>query len=707
VRFVICAKLSGAKHPALKGEAMALTDSTSGKVLRQYSIEELKDAANLMRGYDLVALHAAGSGHAGGTLSIMDITAALYLKIANHDPQNPEWAGRDRIIWSTGHKAPSLYLGLAFAGFCPIEDVVTLRKLSSPFQGHPHWLKLAGVEASTGSLGQGLSIAVGLALAARLDGRKHKIFCLMGDGEQQEGQVWEAAMEAGHYQLDNIIAIIDCNRLQIDGLVKDVMQVEPLCAKYASFGWDVMRIDGHDMTQVVDALEQAKAAGGKPVVLLADTVKGKGVSFMEDQAGWHGKTPNYEELLRGLQELALYDRIPVQHLLDKAQHYQAEVDRKLEAKMPKFTRDYWWNAGDTMKVKMEPTRKGFGKSLAENGDDERVVCLGLDISGSITISDFYAGKPDRKKRWISMGIAEQSATSAAAGLAREGKLPVLGTYATFAAARNLDQIRTSVCYGNFNVMIAGAHGGVSVGPDGATHQALEDLFAMQGLPNMSVVVPCDVVETRKATNYLLLQHKGPKYIRFAREATPIVTDEKTPFVFGQANVARLRREGPNFLEAFETVLASTCKNESEDLTIVACGPMVPEAMRAAYILKKEFGYETRILNVHTLKPIDAEAIIRAARETGVVVTAEEHQIGALAWRVSGILTESPQLYGLPFITGAVGVKDRFGDSGAPWELIKEFEVSAEHIAHKAVELMAIKKGRSAQREERNSLAGVR
>jgi transketolase len=466
-----------------------------------------------------------------------------------------------------------------------------------------------------------------------------------------------------------------------------------------------MRIDGHDMTQIVDALEQAKAVTRRPVVILANTVKGKGVSFMEDQAGWHGKAPNYEELTRALEELALIDRIPVQHLLDKARHYQAEVERKLDAKMPKFARNYWWNAEETMKVKMEPTRKGFGQSLAENGDDERVVCLGLDISGSITISDFYAGKPERKKRWISMGIAEQSATSAAAGLAREGKLPVLGTYATFAAARNLDQIRTSVCYGNFNVLIAGAHGGVSVGADGATHQALEDLFAMQGLPNMTVVVPCDVVETRKATNYLLLQHKGPKYIRFAREATPVVTDEKTPFVFGQANVIRLRREGPSFLEAFETVLASSHKNENEDLSIIACGPMVPEAMRAAYILKQEFGYETRVLNIHTLKPIDAEAIVRAARDTGIVVTAEEHQIGALAWRVSGILTENPQLYGLPVITGAIGVKDRFGDSGAPWELIKEFEVSAEHIAHKAVELMEIKK-KPVEREE-VSLAGVR
>jgi transketolase len=166
----------------------------------------------------------------------MDITAALYLKVATHDPKDPNWADRDRVIWSTGHKAPSLYLGLAFAGFCPIEDVVTLRKPSSPYQGHPHWLKLPGVEVSTGSLGQGLSIAIGMALAARLDRKQHKIFCIMGDGEKQEGQVWEAAMEAGHYELDNVIGIIDCNGLQIDGPVDEVMCVEPLAAKYASFG---------------------------------------------------------------------------------------------------------------------------------------------------------------------------------------------------------------------------------------------------------------------------------------------------------------------------------------------------------------------------------------------------------------------------------------------------------------------------------------
>ena len=286
------------------------------------------------------------------------------------------------------------------------------------------------------------------------------------------------------------------------------MKVEPLEEKYWSFGWDVRRIDGHNMEQVVEALESAKSHQGSPIVLLADTVKGKGVSFMENIAGWHGKSPNREELVKGLNELGVAERIPVRALLDKAQAYQDKIDRKLQQKMPQFNHDYWWNRALNMKVTMEPTRKGFGQALAENGDDERVVCLGLDISGSITISDFYASKPERKKRWISLGIAEQSATSVAAGLAKEGKLPVFGTYATFAAARNLDQIRTSICYGEFNVMIAGAHGGVSVGPDGATHQALEDLFAMCGLPNMTVVVPCDAVETRKATNYLLLEHKG-------------------------------------------------------------------------------------------------------------------------------------------------------------------------------------------------------
>jgi transketolase len=207
---------------------------------------------------------------------------------------------------------------------------------------------------------------------------------------------------------------------------------------------------------------------------------------------------------------------------------------------------------------------------------------------------------------------------------------------------------------------------------------------------MSVVVPCDVLETRKATEFLLFRYNGPKYLRFAREATPVVTTSSTPFVFGRANVIRLRERSTCFVDAFQTALAHEYEDEGEDLSIIACGPMVPEAMRAAFILKQEFGWETRIVNMHTLRPLDEETVVRAAKETGIIVTAEEHQIGALAWRVGSVVSSHDDLYCIPVITGAIGVKDRFGESGAPWELIKEFEVSAEHIAQEAVRLLGIK-----------------
>jgi len=670
---------------------MPLVNSQSGKARSTYTIPQLEEAARTMRGYNLICLAAAGSGHAGGTLSIMDLTAALYLHSAHLDPEDPSWEGRDRIVWSVGHKAPSLYIGLGMAGFFEVKDVVTLRKLGSPFQGHPHWLKLPGVEVSSGSLGQGLSIAVGMALGLRLKKSESTVFCFMGDGEQQEGQIWEAVMEAGHYKLDNLIGIIDKNRLQIDGWVKEVMNVDPLAEKYRSFGWEVIELDGHNMAAIVKAYDRAKSIKGKPVVLIAETVKGKGVDFMENVAGWHGKTPNVDEMNKGLEQLGLKGKLPVDEMLLLAKAFQKRAETELEKKMPKFKRNYWWNSDELMRVEMQPTRKGFGNALKEQGGDERVVCLGLDISGSITISDFYDKNPERKDRWFSVGIAEQSAVCVAAGLAREGKIPVLGTYGTFAAGRCLDQIRTTVCYGELNVLIAGAHGGVSVGPDGATHQALEDLFQICGLPNMSVSVPCDVTETRKATEHFLFGMRGPKFIRFAREATPIVTTTQTPFKFGKANVIRFRGEQPRFIDAFETILASEYENEDEQLAIIACGPMVPEAMRAAYILKKDFDLETRVLNMHTLKPLDERAVINAAAATGIVLTAEEHQIGGLADRVCRIITEAPSLYHLPVITGSIGVKDRFGESGAPWELVKEFEVSAEHIAHKAMELISIRK----------------
>jgi transketolase len=682
---------------------MAIRNSKTGQIRKAYTVSELAEAANLMRGYNLVSLAAAKSGHAGGTLSIMDLTAALYLHIAEHDPERPDWPDRDRIFWSAGHKAPALYIGLGMAGFFNIEDAVRLRKLYAPYQGHPHWLKLAGVEASTGSLGQGLSIAVGSALAARLDGKNYRVYCFMGDGEQQEGQIWEAAMEAGHYGLDNLCGVIDKNRLQIDGWVDDVMKVDPLTEKYRSFGWEVLEIDGHNMAEIVTAFEQAKDIKGKPTLILAHTTKGKGVDFMEDVAGWHGKAPSEEQLWEGLKQLGIEKSIPVKKMFSIAEKHQKAAEKELESKQPRFSQNYFWNEGKTMQVDMDPTRKGFGRALADRGDDERVVCLGADISGSITISQFYENHPERADRWLSMGIAEQSGTAVCAGLAKEGKLPVFGTYGVFASGRNLDQLRTTVCYGEFNVMIAGAHGGVSVGPDGATHQALEELFQMCGLPNMNVEVPCDSVETKRATEHLLFKVKGPKYVRFAREATPVVTDEKTPYKWGRANVIRFRGEKASFKDAFEHTLETQYKNEGEDIAIIACGPSVPEAMRAAWILKNEYDIETRVVNIHTVKPLDEKAIERAALDTGVIVSAEEHQVGGFGNQVAAVVSKSERVYGKPVIVGMVGVKDRFGESGKPWELVKEFEVSAEHIALEAKRLYDLKVDRlmvEAERAER-------
>jgi len=672
---------------------MSLMNSKTGEIRKAYSLEELEGAANLMRGYSLIALGAAGSGHSGGTLSLMDVAAALYLHEANLDPKNPFWPDRDRIFWSAGHKAPVLYVSLGMAGFFDIDEVVTLRKLRSPFQGHPHWLKLEGVEASSGSLGQGLSISVGDALAARLDKKNYRVYCLMGDGEQQEGQIWEAAMEACHYKLDNLCGVVDKNRLQIDGCVDDVMCIDPLADKYRAFGWHVIEIDGHNMKEILNAFKDAQKTKGKPSLIIAHTTKGKGIDFMEDVCGWHGKAPSIEQVRDGLKQLGLDKKLPVEKLLKKAADYQTIITQELEAKQPKFSQNYFWNATKNMKVEMVPTRMGFGNALAEHGDDPRVVCLGADISDSITISQFYKEHPHRTQRWLSMGIAEQSGTCVAAGLAKEGKLPVFGTYGVFASGRNLDQLRTTVCYGNFNVMIAGAHGGVSVGPDGATHQALEELFQMCGLPNMHVEVPCDSVETKRATEYMLFNVVGPKYIRFAREATPVVSDYKTPYKYGEANVIRFRGEKDNFKDAFEHQLASDYTGEGEDLVIIACGPSVVEAMRAAWILNQEYSLETRVLNVHTVKPIDEKAIAQAAKDCGVVVTAEEHQIGGMGNLVAAAIGRSEKVYGTPVIMGMIGVQDRFGDSGSPWELVKEFELSAEHIAAKAKTLHDLKLSR--------------
>jgi len=666
-----------------------LIDSQTGTLRQDYTVDQLIERATYMRGLNEIALCSAGSGHSGGTLGVMDIAAALYLKIARHDPRDPFWKQRDRIIWSAGHKAPALYTALAVSGYFPEIELVKLRKLGAPFQGHPHHKDLPGVEISSGSLGQGISVAVGCALAAKLDGADYRVFAITSDGEQQEGSIWEAAMCAAHHKLDNLVQVFDNNGLQIDGAVSEVMNIESIAWKYQAFGWKVVEVNGHDMDMLVNRLDEARNRNdsGKPVLLICHTNKGRGVSFMQDVVGWHGKSPNRKELDLLLGELRLRESFDVDRLLEYGRAFDEQTDRRLNDSLPRFSRDFWWRSEGNMAVTMDPTRKGLGRALDKYGDDERIVCIGADISDSITISGFYENHPERRSRFVSVGVAEQGATTIAAGLAKEGKVPVFGTYGVFSSARNLDQLRVSVCYGDYNVLIVGAHGGVSVGPDGATHQELESLFPMCGLPNMHVCVPCDSIETEKAVKALLFNVTGPKYLRFAREATPIVSMEDTPFEFGKANIYRYRREADRFVDGFDVSLSDVYVDEHEALTIVSCGPETAEALRAAYILKSEFGIETRVINMHTVKPLDKAALQRAVRETGAILTAEEHQVGGLGNLVAAVICRESGQLGKAAPFDMIGVEDRFGESGQPWQLSKHFGLTAEHIAYRAKKLL--------------------
>jgi transketolase len=267
------------------------------------NIEELKQKSIVIRKHIIHMLTESGSGHPGGSLSAVELITSLYFNKLRHNPKDPNWADRDRMVFSKGHGCPLWYAILAECGYFPKEELLTLRKFGSMLQGHPDKLRTPGVDISSGSLGQAFSAACGMAAAGKLDKKDYRIYVLLGDGEIQEGQVWEAAMSASHYKLDNLCAILDHNRFQIDGRVEDVMNVEPLADKWNAFGWNVISIDGHDIKQVIDAYNTAETIKGKPTIIIAKTVKGKGVSFMEHTSDWHGKTPNKDESTKAIKEI--------------------------------------------------------------------------------------------------------------------------------------------------------------------------------------------------------------------------------------------------------------------------------------------------------------------------------------------------------------------------------------------------------------------
>ena len=404
--------------------------------MQKQSIAQLNSTSTRLRIRILEMLHNAGSGHPGGSLSAIDILAVLYHNVMRHDPENPCWPERDRFILSKGHICPALYAVLAECGYFDEKELDGLRKFGCSLQGHPCMEKTPGIEVSAGSLGQGLSIATGIALGLRMDGSKSRVYCMMGDGEQQEGQIWEAAMSAGHYRLDSLCGIVDCNGLQIDGRVDEVLSIEPLADKWAAFGWNVIPIDGHDFAQIETSFQEA-------LCFERETERHPRADGQRKRRLFHGK-----------QTRMAWNR--PQQGRTRPRVVRAEKGTGgMRTHLVKL---------DLQNCTKRLTRDGYGEGLLRAAEENpNVVALGADISESVRVSWFKERYPER---FISLGISEQNQMGVAAGLSLAGKVPFVTNYGVFLAGRAWDQIRTTVCYANLNVKLGGAHGGISVGPDG-------------------------------------------------------------------------------------------------------------------------------------------------------------------------------------------------------------------------------------------------
>ena len=578
---------------------------------------ELQKMANEIRKGIITAVHSAKAGHPGGSLSAADLFTYLYFEEMNIDPKNPKKEDRDRFVLSKGHTAPGLYSALAHRGYFPVEDLKTLRHLGSYLQGHPDMKHIPGIDMSSGSLGQGISAAVGMALGAKMDGASYRVYTLLGDGEIEEGQVWEAAMFAGHRKLDNLVVIVDNNGLQIDGKIEDVCSPYPIDKKFEAFNFHVINVeDGNDFDQLEKAFEEAKTVKGMPTAIIMKTVKGKGVSFMENEADWHGKAPNDEQY-----EIAMAD-------LEKA--------------------------GEALcQVKKIATRESYGNALVELGKKYNdLVVLDADLAGATKTGTFKKAFPERH---IDCGIAESNMMGIAAGLSTIGKVPFASTFAMFAAGRAYEQVRNSIGYPHLNVKIGATHAGISVGEDGATHQCNEDIALMRTIPGMVILNPSDDVEARAAVE-AAYHYQGPVYLRFGRLAVPVINDRPDyKFEIGKGIVLR----------------------EGKDVTIFATGLCVNEALTAAEKLAAD-GIDAKVINIHTIKPLDEELVVKAAQETGKVVTVEEHSvIGGLGGAVAEVLSEKA-----PTKMLRIGINDVFGESGPALQLLEKYGIDAEGIYKK-------------------------
>ncbi|MCL5271704.1 MAG: transketolase [bacterium] len=596
--------------------------------------------ANRLRWHSLVATSEAGSGHPTSCMSCAELIATLFFEYLRFDVKNPRNLANDRFILSKGHAAPILWAAWAEAGAFPIERLLGLRKADSDLEGHPT-PRMPWVDVATGSLGQGLSDGVGMALAARLDGRPSRTYVLLGDGEIAEGNIWEAAQIAAFRRLDNLTAIVDANRLGQSGPTMYGHELVVYEGRFQAFGWHTQAIDGHSIDQIAGALERALDVRGQPTVIIARTLKGKGVSFLEDKEGWHGKpVKKGPDLDKALAEIGGH----------------MELEEKPTVKAPRETTGATTRQPMIPAGKMAPpeytaemrvaTREAYGAALAKLGEvSQAVVALDGDVKNS-TYSERFAGA--HPERFIDCFIAEQNMIGMAMGLAAMGRIPFVSTFACF-LTRAFDQLRMAGV-SELGIKVAGSHAGVSIGEDGPSQMGLEDLAMMRAIHGATVLYPSDAVSGERMVE-LAAATPGVVYIRTTRPKTPILYTRDEEFRVGGSKV--LRSSG------------------DDRVTLIGAGITLHEALKAAEQLRAD-GIAARVIDCYSIQPLDRETIESAARETGAIVTVEDHYpAGGLGEAVAGLLGRggfacrfrSLAVHGLPHSADLEALMDEFGIDG--------------------------------------------
>ncbi len=606
---------------------------------------ELQKLAKLIRYYTLTATTKAGAGHPTSSLSATELmTGLMFGGTFRYFPDKPEHPNNDRLIFSKGHASPLLYSLWAAAGQISEEEMMTYRQFDSVLEGHPS-PRFRFTEAATGSLGQGLSIGVGMAINAKyLDKLPYRTYVLLGDSEMAEGSQWEALQLAAHYKLNNLIAVLDVNRLGQRGETMYGYDLKAYTKRVSAFGWKTIEVDdGHSFPKILEAYDKA-ARSRRPTMIVAHTVKGKGVSFVENENGWHGKTLDQDQLEQALGELGE---------VDKSARGMIAAPKNRAPKTPSPGEPQLLDYADQDKV---PTRNAYGNALLHlYGTHPQIVALDGEVSNSTRAKRFGEAHPDS---FFEMYIAEQNMVGTALGLALRGKTPCVSTFAAF-MTRAFDQIRMAR-YSNPSIKFTGSHAGVSIGKDGPSQMGLEDIAMMRTVLDGVVVYPCDAVSTERLVE-ACLNYDGITYLRTTRMGTPVIYGPDEEFAIGGSKVLR--------------------QTEDDAVTVIGAGVTLHEAFSAYNALQND-GITIRVIDLYSVKPVDQKTLEEAARETGALITVEDHYAeGGLGEAVCAALAD----LNVPIHVMAVRKKPR---SGEPRKLLEYEEISSEAIVRKVKDLVS-------------------